>query len=353
MLTSTNPEYAGYRAVAEIHHRFLTGMILATVAHRGAEIAAQAVYRLFKLHHDEKFLPGLELLGLTDLPDAVASAQYHYLSNFIGTVKVEYMPESDRKAWIRYPPPRWIFDGTAICAVPDAVTIGMMRGWHARNGLSLNNPRLGFVCTGMTTAGDAGLEGYFYEYDHDLDEEERLRFAPKECAPPFNLATAPTVDVASWPAERLAKAERNYSVDHSRTMLRVLIGLLGADAGALVGRAGRQIGLQYYDETAAMLGLETRNAEDFAEYLCRMLNALGDRASIDTADGAIEITAQDNRILRGVSGDAPALFDIWCTIWHGAAAANGARLTLRADRNATNGTCRWRIAADGKPARRT
>ena len=343
MPTEDISEHAACRAAAEIHHRFLTGLILATVAHCDTETAAEAVYRLFKLHHDEKFLPGLELLGLTDLPDAVASAQYHYLSNVIGTVKVEYMPESDRKAWIRYPPPRWIFDGTAICAVPDAVTVGMLRGWHARNGPSLGNPRLGFVCTGMTTAGDAGLEGYFREYDHDLAFEERLRFAPDETAPPFDPAAAPAVDSASWPAARLAKAERNYSVDHSRTMLRVLIGLLGEDAPAIAGRAGRQIGLQYYDATAAMLGLDTRNAEDFADYLCRMLNALGDRASIDIVDGAIEITTRDCRILRGVSNEASALFGIWCTIWQGAAAANAARPSLRGERNAAEGTCRWRI----------
>ena len=346
MPTEKISEHAAYRAVAEIHHRLLTGLILATVAHCGTETAAEAVYRLFKLHHDEKFLPGLELLRLTDLPDAVASAQYHYLSNFIGTVKVEYMPESDRKAWIRYPPPRWIFDGTAICAVPDAVTIGMLRGWHARNGLSLGNPRLGFVCTGMTTAGDAGLEGYFYEYDHDLDAEERLRFAPDETAPPFDPAAAPAVDSASWPAERLARAERNYSVDHSRTMLRVLIGLLGEDARAIAGRAGRQIGLQYYDATAEMLGLATGNAEDFADYLCRMLDALGDGAEIGTTGGVIEVKTRGCRILRGVSDEASALFDIWCTIWQGAAAANAARLSLQVDRNAAEGTCRWRINLD-------
>ncbi|MDH3701015.1 MAG: hypothetical protein OEU46_06860 [Alphaproteobacteria bacterium] len=347
MSTPDTPEHAAYRAAAEIHHRFLTGLILATVAHCGTETAAEAVYRLFKLHHDEKFLPGLKILGLTDLPDAVASAQYHYLSNFLGTVKVEYMPESDRKSWIRYPPPRWIFDGTAICAVPDAVTIGMMRGWHARNGLSLDNPRLGFVCTGMTTAGDAGLEGYFYEYDHDLEQEQRLRFAPDEIAPPFDAAAAPTVDVSAWPAERLAKAERNYSVDHSRSMLRVLIGLLGEDARAIAGRAGRQIGLQYYDATAALLGLETRTAEDFAEFLCRMLNALGDRAEIETVDGAIDVTTQDCRILRGVTDEASTLFDIWSTIWEGAAAASIARLSLRTDRNPADGACRWQIRTGG------
>ena len=40
------------------------------------------------------------------VPQAVAAAQYHYLSNLIGGVRVEYMPECDRKAWVRYAPIR-------------------------------------------------------------------------------------------------------------------------------------------------------------------------------------------------------------------------------------------------------
>jgi len=32
------------------------------------------------------------------------------------------MYETDRKAWIRYPPPRWIWKGTAICGVPGEVS---------------------------------------------------------------------------------------------------------------------------------------------------------------------------------------------------------------------------------------
>ena len=55
--------------------------------------------------------PGSKKLGLDHLPPAVAAAQYHYLSNWIGGVHVEYMYETDRKAWIRYPPPRWIWRG--------------------------------------------------------------------------------------------------------------------------------------------------------------------------------------------------------------------------------------------------
>src|ERR1700756_3635788 len=95
----------------------------------------------------------LRKLGLADLPHAVACAQYHYLSNQVGGVKVEYVHENDQKAWVRYPPPRWIWSGTAICGIPSEVSRAMLRGWHANNGVVLGNPRLGFVCTGQTVDG--------------------------------------------------------------------------------------------------------------------------------------------------------------------------------------------------------
>jgi hypothetical protein len=100
----------------------------------------------------------LKKLGLDQLPHAVACAQYHYLSNQVGGVKVEYVYESDTKAWVRYPPPRWIWSGTAICGIPSEVSRAMLRGWHANNGVVLGNPRLGFVCTGQTVDGQPGLE---------------------------------------------------------------------------------------------------------------------------------------------------------------------------------------------------
>ena len=123
---------------------------------------------------------------MSGLPPAVAAAQYHYLSNWIGGVSVEYMYESDRKAWIRYPPPRWIWRGTAICGVPGEVSRAMLRGWHANNGVSLGNPKLGFVCTKQTVDGQDGLEGYYYEYDHALDVDQRLVFARHLEAPMFD-----------------------------------------------------------------------------------------------------------------------------------------------------------------------
>jgi hypothetical protein len=334
---------AEFHAAAELHHRLLTGVILALVLRAGEATAAEAVYRLFRRQHQEKFLPGLKLLGLTGLPDAVASAQYHYLSNFIGTVKVEYMPESDRKAWIRYPPPRWIFDGTAVCGIPDAVTIAMMRGWHAHNGEALGNPRLGFACTGMTTAGDPGLEGYFFEADAPLAPDERLRFAPSERAPRFDPAQAPAVDHANWPAERLAKAERNYAIDFVRGMLVELTGLLGETRMAeIAGRAARQIGMQYYDATRALLGLSGHGTAGFADYLCRMSRAMGDDPGCRDAGDAFVVEQAGVRLLDGLDRPAPVVFDVWNGLWEGACAAHDPRLGLSVETRADAGGAGWR-----------
>ena len=87
------------------------------------------------------------------------------------------MYESDRKAWIRYPVPRWIWRGTAICGVPGEVSRAMLRGWHANNGVALGNLNLGFVCTKQSVDGQDGLEGYYCEYDHPLEIDARLVFA--------------------------------------------------------------------------------------------------------------------------------------------------------------------------------
>ena len=166
-------QWAKWRSVADLYHAFFTGLILTVVARRGTADAAEFVFRVFRRQQQERFLPGLEKLGLAHLPPAVAAAQYHYLSNWIGGVHVEYMYETDRKAWIRYPPPRWIWRGTAICGVPGEVSRAMLRGWHANNGVALGDLRLGFVCTKQSVDGQDGLEGYY----HRIRSSARARSA--------------------------------------------------------------------------------------------------------------------------------------------------------------------------------
>src|SRR5260370_20374736 len=135
-----------WRGVAALYHAYFTGFIFTVVQRRGTADAAEFMFRVYRRQQQERYLPGLEKLGLSHLPPAVAAARYHYLSNWIGGVHVEYMYETDRKAWIRYPPPRWIWRGTAICGVPREGSRTMLRGWDADNGVALGNLNLGFVC---------------------------------------------------------------------------------------------------------------------------------------------------------------------------------------------------------------
>ena len=129
-----------------IHHAYLLGLQLMVATSKGPEVMGEWMFQLFRRQHLDKFLASFDKLGLSDLPHAVACAQYHVLSNSIGGVAVEYMYESDTKAWVRFRYPRWMYDGPTICGVPIEVSRGFLKGWYAHNGVSLDNPRLGFVC---------------------------------------------------------------------------------------------------------------------------------------------------------------------------------------------------------------
>ena len=331
---------AGYKAVARLYNALMTGLVLTLISQKDAEAARKFMFAHFRRQHLEKFLPGLKKLGLDALPDAVACAQYHYFSNALGGVKTEYVRESDRKAWVRYPPPRWIWQGTAICAIPRDVNEAMLHGWHGHNGVSLGNPRLGFVCTGQTVNGDPGLEGYYCEYDRDLAPDERVRFAPNEHMPRFDPAAAPKLDTANWPQERLRKVERSYAMEYVRSFLPVTQELFGVDeAQRLVAKTARLIGLQFYEDTASALGITGDSAEDFARYLCALAAAQGEQVE---ARGSA-VTQQGWRLMAGVAlPDRDAAFRAWSALWEGALAAHNRFLRLKTER--AGETIVWRIA---------
>src|SRR5881396_3004503 len=291
------------RALSCLFHR----PILCVVTRRGTTDAAEFVFRVFRRQQQERFLPGLEKLGLDHLPPAVAAAQYHYLSNWIGGVHVEYMYESDRKAWIRYSPPRWIWRGTAICGVPGEVSRAMLRGWHANNGVVLGNLKLGFVCTKQSVDGQDGLEGYYCEYDHPLELDQRLVFARHLEAPLFDAAAAPALPVASWPKPRLEKAYRNYAMEYVRTAAPVMVQLFGPeDAGYLLHLTGKLIGMQYFDEVARGLSASRGGGSEFGAFLHRLLQAQGDVAEIREAHGRCEISQQGWKLMAGVGDYHPS-----------------------------------------------
>ena len=313
-----------WRSVADLYHAYFTGLILTVVTRRGSADAAEFVFRVFRRQQQERFLPGLEKLGLSGLPPAVAAAQYHYLSNWIGGVSVEYMYESDRKAWIRYPPPRWIWRGTAICGVPGEVSRAMLRGWHANNGVSLGNPNLGFVCTKQTVDGQDGLEGYYYEYDHALDVDQRLVFARHLEAPMFDANTAPALPVSSWPKPRLEKAYRNYAMEYVRTAAPVAVQLFGPeDASYLLHLTGKLIGMQYFDEIARGFKAGRGSAKEFGAFMFDLFEAQDDLAENGESHDVCEIIQQTWKLMADVPDCHPACAKVLEGLIEGLAAGCG------------------------------
>ena len=318
-----------WRSVADLYHAYFTGLILTVVTRRGAADAAEFVFRVFRRQQQERFLSSLKKLGLSQLPPAVAAAQYHYLSNWIGGVHVEYMYESDRKAWIRYPPPRWIWRGTAICGVPGEVSRAMLRGWHANNGVSLGNPNMGFVCTKQSVDGQDGLEGYYYEYDHAIEIDARLVFARHQEAPLFDPANAPALPVANWPKPRLEKAYRKYAMEYVRTAAPVMVQLFGPeDAGYLLHLTGKLIGMQYFDEIARGLGGSRGAAKDFAAFLGALLEAQDDVAELHESGGTFEMRQASWKLMAEVSDYHPACAKVLEGLFEGLAAGCGRHISV-------------------------
>lgn len=325
-----NESVAAWRAVAEWYHAYFTGIVLYTVSRAGPAKAEELVYEIFCRQRRERFLPGLKKLGLDTLPPAVAAAQYHYLSNHIGGVSVEYMYESDRKAWIRYAAPRWIWSGTALCGIPPEVSRAMLLGWHAQNGTMLKNPRLGFVCTKQTVDGQSGLEGYYHEYERDLLPHERLRFAREEDAPDFDPAKAPKLPIDTWPAARLAKAHRNYAMEYVRSAFPTALQLWGPDEAAhRLRMAGCMVGMQFYHEVAKGLGGQyAPDAEGFARFIADLGAAHGDTTSVTKSADGVQVTQQGWAFRQGLTEWSPALAAAWNGLLEGALQAHNRRLKM-------------------------
>ena len=336
-------EIAAIRAQAHMHHAYLLGLQLMVSSRKGPEVVGDWMFRLFRRQHLEKFLSSFEKLGLNGLPDAVACAQYHVLSNNMGGVGVEYMAESDKKAWVRFRYPRWMYHGPTLCGVPVEVSRGFLRGWYAHNGVSLGNPRLGFVCVSEDMTGEFGLCGYFKEFDFDLSEDERLQFAKGELPPPFDPASQPQAPADQWDELRLEKANRNYALEYIRNGLAELAAVIGeVDTRELGGMAARLIGLQYFAETAAMVDAEDGDLHAAAAYLTRMFGGMGDIVHMHETDDAIHLEHSGLRIVRGLpDAQASLLLDCWSELWRGTMSAQRELKSLAFRRRGDS--IRWRL----------
>lgn len=299
----SNPAVTGtaWQGVADLYHDVFLGLVLTVLSRKSEADAAEFVFNIFRRQQREKFRTGLAKLGIDRDPPAVAAAKYHYLSNKIGGVDVEYMYETDRKAWIRYAPPRWLWKGVAMCAIPRKVSEAMLWGWHSNNGIMLGARSVGFVCTKQGVDAQDGLEGYYHDYGRDLERQERLRFARSEEAPAFDPAAAPVLASDTWPKARLAKAHRNYAMEYAKSAMLEAVSTFGPLEGeGLMRVACRIVGMQVYRELAAALGQTGKPLDSF---LISLIEAQGDRTGASGRNLSAREVHQTGWRLMGDDGE--------------------------------------------------
>lgn len=275
---------------------------------RGEAALADFKYSILRRHQRSHFLPGVAKLGIDrGLPPAVIAARYHYFSNAIGGLPMEYVEESPRKVWIRYLPPAWSWPGTSLFAVPASVQLAMFRGWHPFNGPSLGAPGLGFVVTKLFQQGDPYDEGYFIEHDRPLEESERFRFEAVARSPDFDPVRAPQLDPAEWPADRLAKARRNFALGYMEDAIEQATGAYGiAAATSIIGLAARLIAVQFLGEFRRDFAATGGTAADLVRLMAGLAELANEPMTVaETAPRRLRVTRQP-RPHAGQEG-APAI----------------------------------------------
>ena len=71
---------------------------LVILREHGGEDLARFKYQILRAHQRSHFLEGVAKLGIDrSLPPAVIAGRYHYFSNAIGGLTMEYIEESERK----------------------------------------------------------------------------------------------------------------------------------------------------------------------------------------------------------------------------------------------------------------
>ena len=266
----------------KLWNRKFSAILFSTMRSHGGSMLDRLWAALLRSHQDKYFLASLGKLGIANDPPAVAAAKYHYFSNALGGLGMEYIEENPRKVWIRYLAPAWTYPGPALAALPLGVRRTVFSTWHPRNGELLGCPRLGWVCTKLLDEGDPCDEGYFVEHDHDLAPDERARFEVAQRTPEFDPAKAPKLDPKAWPEARLLKANRNYAVDYVRDTVDQLYALVGQHpANAVIAHAMRVIAAQYAHELAADLGIAGRTAVDIGRLFAGLLRCSGIEAELE------------------------------------------------------------------------
>jgi hypothetical protein len=302
---------------------------LSILQEHGGETLALFKRMLLRRHQRDYFLPGLDKLGISrDLPPAVIAGRYHYFSNMLGGLKMEYIEESPKRVWIRYLAPSYSFTGVSLAAVPAKVQRFMFSGWHPFNGLSLGVPQLGFVVTKVFQDGEPYDEGYFEEHDRTLEEDERIQYRPVSISPDFDPVKAPKLDEKLWPQERLSRALRNFSRGFLEDSIRSNLGMFGVNSTVdTVAQAMRIFAIQFLRAYEELFGIKLKTAADLVSLFGALSEMANEAFRVEKQlDGALRV----ERVNRMLAHDRPpeAIFHALAEFWKLSAKIVSARIKV-------------------------
>jgi hypothetical protein len=266
--------------------RLFSALTLVVLREGGDGAFGQIWHRILGGQQIDRYKEGLVKLGIEADSPAIRAAKYHYFSNMVGGLKMEYVEETPRKVWIRYTAPLWMYEGLALLALPKnfrrTTTFAI---WHPRNGEMMGCPRLGYVGTKFIDEGAPYDEGYFIEYDHDLTESERYRREVVVRTPKFVPAAAPTLDPAIWPKDRLAKAKRKYSAQYVKVTVAEMLKMFGlARTCFYLEEAAQCLAAQYAHEIVSLTGSLDGGFASTAGMILQVLDAFEQKYQIVTSD---------------------------------------------------------------------
>jgi len=269
--------------------RMFSGLTAVTFSEKGHQAVHKLWHDVLTSHQDERYHEGLEKLGIDKDPPAIAAAKYHYYTNLIAGLSMEYAEESPRKAWVRYTAPMWTYDGVAMLAMPSDLRRTILGAWHPRNGEMMGCPGLGWVATKFIMEGEPYDEGYFIEHDHDLAPDQCYRIEHVTSSPPHDPIKAPKLDPDQWPPARLAKARRNFSARYFRSTVEVLLRQVGEMATlGLVNQSMRLLATQYTHELSIKLGREGNSARDIAQFFSNLLTCCSREHTVEDVSSSIQ-----------------------------------------------------------------
>jgi hypothetical protein len=251
---------------AEMWRAEFASLRLALLRVKGEQALAEAQKFNLRRHQKKYFLPGLKKLGITGESDAIKAAKYHYLSNILGGIDMEYIEENPKKVWIRYRGDMFLY-GDGVFALPPSVTRATFAGWHPFNGLSLNNSKLGFVCTKVVEDGEPYYEGYFKEYEYDLDSSERMTYKFVSDSPDFEPDNAPKLDPNLWTNDRIYRTKRSFMRQYIESFIKTLLDLYGVPGACeVVSSAYLAVPTVYFTKWIQELGISGNNAQSLVSF---------------------------------------------------------------------------------------